>query len=69
MYDKTLIRLLAVESELSITACNACHRKGLPILPLRRALVPKSAKGWTSRPDPELPDVQLGLRTLRNGYL
>jgi hypothetical protein len=69
MYDKTLIRLLAVESELSITACNACHRKGLPILPLRRALVPKSAQGWTSRPDPELPDVQLGLRTLRNGYL
>ncbi|MGH8483539.1 MAG: T6SS effector BTH_I2691 family protein, partial [Pseudomonas sp.] len=58
------------ESAMPPDQCLACERRGLPILPLRRALVPDP------RPAYQYPlvggarvDTLTGLRTLRRGYL
>ncbi|QCI11861.1 hypothetical protein E6B08_11040 [Pseudomonas putida] len=49
--------------------CKACERHGLPILPLRRALVPDTRPAWIADDAPPVPGTMLGLRTLRSGYL
>lgn len=55
------------ETALPADQCRACQRQGLPILPLRRALVP-SALNEQTQPDLQT-NTQAGLRTLRAGYL
>uniref|UniRef100_UPI0039067E81 T6SS effector BTH_I2691 family protein n=3 Tax=Pseudomonas TaxID=286 RepID=UPI0039067E81 len=52
------------EVEFLLTPCKACQRQGLPILPLRRAVVPDTRPGS----DPAT-QTRMGLRTLRSGYL
>jgi len=52
------------EVEFLLTPCKACQRQGLPILPLRRAVVPDTRPGS----DPAT-QTRIGLRTLRSGYL
>lgn len=52
------------ETCLPMDQCNACTRQGLPILPLRQALVPRS-----SEESGALSNTRKGLRTLRAGYL
>ncbi|MBH3411338.1 T6SS effector BTH_I2691 family protein, partial [Pseudomonas putida] len=52
------------EVEFLLTPCKACQRQGLPILPLRRAVVPDTRPGS----DPAT-QTRIGLRTLRRGYL
>ncbi|WPP01760.1 T6SS effector BTH_I2691 family protein [Pseudomonas sp. HR96] len=66
---RDIAQLTTLENECNfcLEACNVCQRSGLPILPLRRALVPKEPV-WPEVAT-ELPDTQLGLRTLRAGYL
>lgn len=49
------------------TQCKACERHGLPILPLRRALVPDTRPAWTA--DDAQPAAIEGLRILRSGFL
>ncbi|MBK4998189.1 hypothetical protein IAE37_000465 [Pseudomonas sp. S31] len=49
------------------TRCKACERHGLPILPLRRALVPDTRPAWTA--DDAQPAAIEGLRILRSGFL
>jgi len=58
------------EAALPVDQCRACERQGLPILPLRRALVPDTRPGYASTVAGE-PHVEtrMGLRTLRSGYL
>lgn len=58
------------EAALPAEQCKACERQGLPILPLRRALVPDTRPGYVSTVAGE-PHVEtrMGLRTLRSGYL
>lgn len=56
------------ETAVSKDQCKACQRKGLPILPLRHALVPRSPNEPV-RPDTVRIDTRMGLRTLRAGYL
>ncbi|WP_460418666.1 T6SS effector BTH_I2691 family protein [Pseudomonas sp. microsymbiont 2] len=58
------------ESVLPLDQCQACERKGLPILPLRRALVPdqRPAYRYPLAGDDQVA-TRLGLRTLRTGYL
>jgi len=58
------------EAALPVDQCRACERQGLPILPLRRALVPDTRPGYASTVAGE-PHVEtrVGLRTLRSGYL
>lgn len=52
------------ETCLPADQCNACTRKGLPILPLRHAVVSRSPE------DPiALSNTRMGIRTLRAGYL
>ncbi len=58
------IAIAVAESSLPFHRCKACQRQGLPILPLRRALVPDTRFGS----DPTT-QTRLGLRTLRSGYL
>jgi len=58
------IAIAVAESSLPLHRCKACQRQGLPILPLRRALVPDTRFGS----DPTT-QTRLGLRTLRSGYL
>jgi hypothetical protein len=52
--------------------CRVCQRKGLPILVLREALVPKPAS-WLDPPrppaEPAIAEMQKGCRILRAGYL
>ncbi|MFJ4445150.1 T6SS effector BTH_I2691 family protein [Pseudomonas sp. NPDC089422] len=52
------------EVDFLLTSCKACQRQGLPILPLRRAVVPDTRPGS----DPAT-QTRMGLRTLRSGYL
>ena len=48
----------------------ACERQGLPILPLRRALVPDARPGCVTTVAGSLHvSARMGLRTLRLGYL
>jgi hypothetical protein len=53
-------------------SCRVCQRKGLPILVLREALVPKPAS-WLDPPrppaEPAIAEMQKGCRILRAGYL
>ena len=55
---------LITETDFLLTPCKACQRQGLPILPLRRAVVPDTRPGS----DPAT-QTRMGLRTLRSGYL
>lgn len=55
---------VVTETSLQTDRCNACQRQGLPILPLRKALVPRS-----SQESNLLTETRLGVRTLRAGYL
>ncbi|WDY56609.1 T6SS effector BTH_I2691 family protein [Pseudomonas sp. PSKL.D1] len=59
-----LIATTVAEVALPLDQCNACERQGLPILPLRKALVP-----FANPADNARIDTRLGLRTLRMGYL
>ncbi|MBH3413659.1 T6SS effector BTH_I2691 family protein [Pseudomonas putida] len=52
------------EVDFLLTPCKACQRQGLPILPLRHAVVPDTRPGS----DPAT-QTRRGLRTLRSGYL
>ncbi|MEN5304464.1 T6SS effector BTH_I2691 family protein [Pseudomonas sp. TWI628] len=52
------------EVDFLLPPCKACQRQGLPILPLRRAVVPDTRPGS----DPAT-QTRMGLRTLRSGYL
>ncbi len=62
-FSQTLADLLT-EVHSPANTCNACERQGLPILPLRRAVVPDTRPGH----DPTT-QTRMGLRTLRSGYL
>lgn len=62
------LHVAVTETAFSTDQCKVCQRHGLPILPLRRALVPRSAN-QPARPDTGQVDTQMGLRTLRAGYL
>ncbi|UHH32299.1 hypothetical protein LUW10_11005 [Pseudomonas veronii] len=64
----TQLSIAIAETAVSNDQCKACQRKGLPILPLRHALVPRSPNEPV-RPDTVRIDTRLGLRTLRAGYL
>ncbi|AZE88678.1 T6SS effector BTH_I2691 family protein [Pseudomonas orientalis] len=64
----TQLSIAITETAVSNDQCKACQRKGLPILPLRHALVPRSPNEPV-RPDTVHIDTRLGLRTLRAGYL
>ncbi|MGH8389583.1 MAG: T6SS effector BTH_I2691 family protein, partial [Pseudomonas sp.] len=52
------------ETCLPVDQCNVCTRRGLPILPLRHAVVPRSSEDSAA-----LSHTRMGLRTLRAGYL
>jgi len=58
------IATAVAETDFLLTPCKACQRQGLPILPLRHALVPDTRPGR----DPAT-QTRTGLRTLRSGYL
>lgn len=62
------LRIAIAETAVSKGQCTACQRKGLPILPLRHAIVPRSPNEPV-RPDTVHINTRLGLRTLRAGYL
>ncbi|MBK5000562.1 hypothetical protein IAE37_002838 [Pseudomonas sp. S31] len=62
-FSQTLADVLT-EVHTPANTCNACERQGLPILPLRRAVVPDTRPGH----DPTT-QTRMGLRTLRSGYL
>ncbi|CRM57595.1 hypothetical protein [Pseudomonas sp. 28 E 9] len=64
----TQLSIAIAETAVSNDQCKACQRKGLPILPLRHALVPRSPNEPV-RPDTVHIGTRLGLRTLRAGYL
>lgn len=64
----TQLSIAIAETAASKDQCKACQRKGLPILPLRHALVPRSPNE-SVRPDTVRIDTRMGLRTLRAGYL
>ena len=64
----TQLSIAIAETAISKDQCKACQRKGLPILPLRHALVPR-LPNEPVRPDTVHIDTRLGLRTLRAGYL
>lgn len=58
------------ESALPHDQCQACERKGLPILPLRRALVPDPRPAYRyPLAGGDQVATRMGLRTLREGYL
>jgi len=58
------------ESAMPPDQCLACERQGLPILPLRRALVPDTRPAYNAPVIGGKPvETRLGLRTLRMGYL
>ncbi|MEN5303544.1 T6SS effector BTH_I2691 family protein [Pseudomonas sp. TWI628] len=62
-FSQNVANLIA-ETDFLLTPCKACQRQGLPILPLRRAVVPDTRPGS----DPAT-QTRMGLRTLRSGYL
>ncbi|MFJ7005789.1 T6SS effector BTH_I2691 family protein [Pseudomonas putida] len=64
------IAIAAAEAGLPSDQCMACERQGLPILPLRRALVPDARPGCVTTVAGSLHvKAKMGLRTLRMGYL
>ncbi|MBI6895465.1 hypothetical protein JET64_01445 [Pseudomonas putida] len=67
--SKRIAHVIA-ESVLPHDQCQACERKGLPILPLRRALVPDLRPAYRHPlAGGDQVATRLGLRTLRTGYL
>jgi hypothetical protein len=64
----TQLNIAIAETTIATDQCKVCQREGLPILPLRRALVPRTPNEPV-RPDTVYIDTRLGLRTLRAGYL
>ena len=62
-FSQNVANLIA-ETDFLLTPCKACQRQGLPILPLRHAVVPDTRPGS----DPAT-QIRRGLRTLRSGYL
>ena len=64
------IAIATAEAGLPSDQCMACERQGLPILPLRRALVPDTRpQGLTTVAGSLHVSAKLGVRTLRMGYL
>jgi len=64
------IAIATAEAGLPSDQCMACERQGLPILPLRRALVPDARPGCVTTVAGSLHvTAKMGLRTLRMGYL
>ncbi|MEK1953750.1 T6SS effector BTH_I2691 family protein [Pseudomonas sp. YNh] len=64
------IAIATAEAGLPSDQCMACERQGLPILPLRRALVPDARPGCLTTVAGSLHvSARMGLRTLRLGYL
>ncbi|WEK28717.1 MAG: hypothetical protein P0Y58_17580 [Candidatus Pseudomonas phytovorans] len=64
------IAIATAEAGLPSDQCMACERQGMPILPLRRALVPDARPGCISTVAGSLHvSAKMGLRTLRMGYL
>ncbi|PYG71798.1 hypothetical protein N428_05542 [Pseudomonas sp. RV120224-01c] len=64
------IAIATAEAGLPSDQCMACERQGLPILPLRRALVPDTRpQGLTTVAGNLHVSAKLGVRTLRMGYL
>ncbi|QDY39075.1 T6SS effector BTH_I2691 family protein [Pseudomonas putida] len=64
------IAIAAAETGLPHDQCMSCERQGLPILPLRRALVPDARPGCVTTVAGSLHvTAKMGLRTLRMGYL
>ncbi|WP_455887147.1 T6SS effector BTH_I2691 family protein [Pseudomonas rustica] len=64
------IAIALAEAGLPINQCMACERQGLPILPLRRALVPDTRPECITTVAGSLHiSAKMGLRTLRMGYL
>ena len=67
--SKRIAHALA-ESALPHDQCRACERRGLPILPLRRALVPDLRPAYVAPlAGGTRVETRMGLRTLRMGYL
>ncbi|MFK0095862.1 T6SS effector BTH_I2691 family protein [Pseudomonas sp. NPDC090592] len=64
------VTLALAEAALPHDQCMACERQGLPILPLRRALVPDTRPQCLTTVAGSLHiSAKLGVRTLRMGYL
>ncbi|RII76644.1 T6SS effector BTH_I2691 family protein [Pseudomonas monteilii] len=64
------VNLALAEAALPHDQCMACERQGLPILPLRRALVPDTRPQCLTTVAGSLHvSAKLGVRTLRMGYL
>ena len=64
------IAIAVAEAGLPHDQCMSCERQGLPILPLRRALVPDARPGCVTTVAGSLHvSTKMGLRTLRMGYL
>ncbi|MFJ7007609.1 T6SS effector BTH_I2691 family protein [Pseudomonas putida] len=64
------IAIATAEAGLPSDQCMACERQGLPILPLRRALVPDTRPECITTVAGSLHiSAKMGLRTLRMGYL
>ncbi len=64
------IAIAAAEAGLPHDQCMSCERQGLPILPLRRALVPDTRPECVVTVADNLHvSTKIGLRTLRMGYL
>jgi hypothetical protein len=64
------IAIAAAEAGLPHDQCMSCERQGLPILPLRRALVPDTRQECiTTVAGSQHISGKMGLRTLRMGYL
>ena len=64
------IALAIAEAGLPHDQCMFCERQGLPILPLRRALVPDTRPECVSTvADNRHISTKIGLRTLRRGFL
>ncbi|QJQ21285.1 hypothetical protein HG549_15530 [Pseudomonas sp. SK] len=64
------IAIAAAEAGLPHDQCMSCERQGLPILPLRRALVPDPRPECVVTVADNLHiSTKIGLRTLRMGYL
>ncbi|MFV3292542.1 T6SS effector BTH_I2691 family protein [Pseudomonas sp. NY11955] len=64
------IAIAIAEAGLPHDQCMSCERQGLPILPLRRALVPDARPGCVTTVAGSLHvSTKMGLRTLRMGYL
>ncbi|MEN5038425.1 T6SS effector BTH_I2691 family protein [Pseudomonas sp. TWI929] len=64
------IALAVAEAGLPHDQCMSCERQGLPILPLRRALVPDTRPECVTTVAGSLHiSAKMGVRTLRMGYL